>query len=82
MNESNKNILFFDGDCPFCNRAVNFVLKHKKSNSQIYFSPLQSEFAVNELKKHHINIELDTLYYLNLNTVYNKSSASVKLTNG
>lgn len=76
---SNKNILFYDGDCPFCNRAVNFVLAHKKSNSNIYFSPLQTELAKQELKKHNIQIKMDTLYYLTQNKVYDKSSASVLL---
>ncbi len=76
---SNKKILFYDGDCPFCNRAVNFVLAHKKSGNNIYFSPLQSELAKQELKKHNIHIKMDTLYYLTQNKVYDKSSASVML---
>lgn len=81
MTESNKNILFYDGDCPFCNRAVNFVLKHKKSKSDIYFSSLQSEIAQNELKKRHISIKMDTLYFLtSQNKIYDKSSASILLT--
>lgn len=74
-----KSILFYDGDCSFCNRAVNFVLKYKKSDNNIYFSSLQSNFAIKELKKHGINIKLDTLYYLTKNKVYDKSSASVML---
>jgi predicted DCC family thiol-disulfide oxidoreductase YuxK len=77
MND--KNILFYDGDCSFCNRAVNFVLNHKKSNNNIYFSSLQSDFAQKELKKYKINVRLDTLYYLTKNKVYNKSSASILL---
>jgi predicted DCC family thiol-disulfide oxidoreductase YuxK len=75
----NKNILFYDGDCSFCNRAVNFVLKHKKLGNTIYFSSLHSDFAIKELKNHKINIRMDTLYYLTRNKVYDKSSASVML---
>ncbi len=81
MIKSNKNILFYDGECPFCNRAVNFVLQHKKSKSDIYFAPLQSKIAHNELKKRHISIKMDTLYLLTRqNKIYDKSSASILLT--
>jgi predicted DCC family thiol-disulfide oxidoreductase YuxK len=74
---SNNYILFYDGDCGFCNSAVQFVLKHKSKNTKIKFSPLQSEFAQQTLKNHQINIKLDTLYLLTPHKVYDKSSAAI-----
>lgn len=39
-----KKILYFDGICNLCNKAVDFVIKHDKHN-KIYFAPLQGETA-------------------------------------
>jgi predicted DCC family thiol-disulfide oxidoreductase YuxK len=45
-------ILFFDGNCAFCNRWVKFVLQHEKA-ATMYFSPLQGETAKRLLHAHH-----------------------------
>jgi predicted DCC family thiol-disulfide oxidoreductase YuxK len=34
-------ILFYDGHCGLCHRAVKFVLKHDRSGSAFRFAPLQ-----------------------------------------
>ena len=39
-----SKILFYDGDCGFCNKSVQFVLKYE-NRSEIYFSALQSDFS-------------------------------------
>ena len=39
-----KTIIFYDGECSFCNYWVNWILKGDK-NRLFYFSSLQSEFA-------------------------------------
>jgi predicted DCC family thiol-disulfide oxidoreductase YuxK len=36
-----KRIVFYDGECGFCNRTVAFVLKKQKGNA-IYFTALQT----------------------------------------
>lgn len=40
---SNPEILFYDGHCALCHRAVKFVLKHDRSGSAFRFAPLQGE---------------------------------------
>jgi len=49
-----KVILFFDGECLFCNKTVQWILKYEKDKI-LFFSPLQSNFAQelipNALKK-------------------------------
>ncbi len=37
-------IIFFDGHCRLCNRAVKFVIKHDRAGL-FRFAPLQSELA-------------------------------------
>ncbi len=34
----------YDGDCGFCNKSVQFILKHERKN-KLYFAALQSEVA-------------------------------------
>lgn len=75
-----KNIiLFYDGDCGFCNSSVQFVLKHRKHNA-IYFATLQSDLAKQTLNKKGIEIKLDTLYFLKDDKVYHKSTAALRIT--
>jgi predicted DCC family thiol-disulfide oxidoreductase YuxK len=38
---SNAEIVFYDGHCALCHRAVKFVLKHDCSGSAFRFAPLQ-----------------------------------------
>ena len=40
----NRNIIFFDGECNFCNGTVDFIIKYDKSK-YFAFSWLQSDYA-------------------------------------
>lgn len=74
-----KAIVFFDGDCPLCHWAVQFILKHEKSNFLI-FSPLKSESTRIWLDANsEFQFNEDTLYFFDGNTLYKKSSAVLKL---
>ena len=68
------SILFFDGECHLCSRAVQFVLKHEK-NEKTYFSPLQSVFTARFFRKHAYSHQTDSLVYLKNNQFYTKSDA-------
>lgn len=43
-----KHILFFDGECAFCDRAVQFYTARDGAD-RLRIAPLQSEFAAREL---------------------------------
>jgi len=79
IDVAKKIILFYDGDCGFCNSSVQFVLKHRKHDS-IYFATLQSDLAKRILTDKGIKIKLDTLYFLKNNKVYDKSTAGLRIT--
>lgn len=79
INETKNIIIFYDGECGFCNSSVQFVLKHRKHN-QIYFATLQSDLAKRVLSNKGVEIKLDTLYYLKNNEVYHKSTAGLRIT--
>lgn len=51
---SHSLIVFYDGECALCNRAVRYLLKHKP----FQFAPLQGQTAKEKLKA---PISLDSL---------------------
>ena len=79
MGGEPKYIVFFDGECNFCNSTVNFIYS-KKDKSKIYFSSLQSNFSKNYFKKKNINIEnISTIYFKDDNFIYSKSTAFLNI---
>ena len=59
-----KHVIFYDGECPLCNRAVRFVLSVDR-DQKFYFAPLKGKTAENKLSHFFLkNPELDTLVLL------------------
>lgn len=74
-----KRILFYDGECGFCNRSVQFVLDHEK-NPSVYFAALQSKFALEFFDAQNMEQpDLSTLYYWNQGRMFSKSTGALKL---
>lgn len=77
----NKPIIFYDGDCGFCNRTVQFVLDHEK-NREIHFCALQSEFTKEFFRQQGINeIDFSTFYFWDSGHLYKRSTAALKVLN-
>ena len=75
----NQPILFYDGECGFCNWSVQFSLKKRKR--KLYYLSLQSEKAKTILKEYRVEVKLDTIYLLIENKLYDKSSAVLRTMN-
>lgn len=76
---SKQPILFYDGDCPLCNRVVTFILDHER-DAKILFSALNSAKAIELLRNHPAyKIDDDTVYFFDGKELYNKSTAVLKL---
>lgn len=74
-----EKIVFYDGDCGFCNRSVSFVLKHDVTRS-IYFSALQSDFTKEIFAdRNWPEPDLSTFYFLESGELYAKSSAAFRV---
>jgi predicted DCC family thiol-disulfide oxidoreductase YuxK len=58
---------------------VKFVLR-KEKNKELFFSPLQSEFAKRILMEKHVTQGLDTMVLLQNDKIYIKSSAALRIT--
>ncbi|WP_027384029.1 thiol-disulfide oxidoreductase DCC family protein [Epilithonimonas caeni] len=57
-----KFIVFYDGECGFCNHWVQWILEHDKDD-KFMFSSLQSEFGQKFLNERNLPNEIfDTLY--------------------
>lgn len=75
----NNSIIFFDGVCNFCNYWANFALKHNKKQN-LYFAPLQSEFAIKILKEYgYQTTALTSVVFLTNNKLYTQSSATFRI---
>jgi predicted DCC family thiol-disulfide oxidoreductase YuxK len=74
-------IVFYDGDCGFCNKSVQFVLKHEKTQ-EINFSALQSDFCKTFFEdKSFEKPDLTTFYFYDGENLHQKSTAGLKLLN-
>ncbi len=73
-----ERIVFYDGDCGFCNSSVQFILNRRKR--EIHFAALQSKIAQNVLGERGVTIKMNTLYYLEGSNLYSKSTAALKIT--
>jgi predicted DCC family thiol-disulfide oxidoreductase YuxK len=72
-------VLLFDGECGFCNKSVQFFLKHEK-NQAMHFAPLQSE-AGEELRTYfEIDPKIDSIILIRDYGAYIKSCAALRLT--
>lgn len=75
----NRTILFYDGDCGVCSRAVRFILKNERSN-KLFFSSLKGDFAIHFLAGSGIeSVNSNTLYLFENGKLYHKSRAAMKL---
>lgn len=75
-----NNLIFYDGDCGFCNSSVQFILNHKKA--VFYFTPLQSKQAEKLLAKYNVTINMDTIYLYKNERLYDRSSAALQIARG
>ena len=72
-------IIFYDGDCGFCNRSVQFVLRQEK-DKRIVFAALQSDFAQDFFKQNGLAApDFSSFYFYRNKQFYQKSAAVFQL---
>ncbi|PWH86218.1 thiol-disulfide oxidoreductase DCC family protein [Brumimicrobium oceani] len=72
-----KRIVFYDGDCGFCNTSVQLILKNRKTD--FYFIPLQSDKAHQIMSRFNEEIKMNTLYLIEHQKLYKKSTAALRI---
>ena len=74
-----KAVLFFDGDCPLCNRVLTFILSNE-IKADLVFSPLDASSSERWREAHpNMLMEEDSVYYFDGSNLYKKSTAVLKL---
>ena len=77
QDDAVRSILFFDGVCGLCNRAVDFVMVRDTSGT-IQFAPLQGDTAKLLLSAADRE-NLDSMIFWVAGRPYRKSSAAVRI---
>jgi predicted DCC family thiol-disulfide oxidoreductase YuxK len=73
-----EHIVFYDGECGFCNRTVQWILEKERS-PVIHFSAIQSPFAQRFLKGNGVIPDLSTVYFYSEGQLYSESAAAFQL---
>lgn len=72
-------IVFFDGVCNLCNRAVQFIIKRDK-HEVFKFAALQSDFAHTQLVSQDLKVKYgDSFVLLEKGKLYERSSAALRV---
>lgn len=72
-------ILFYDGECGFCNSMVALILKNERDHS-IFFCPLQSDKATAILTNAGIKtVDPETMCFFENGIVLERSDAALKV---
>jgi predicted DCC family thiol-disulfide oxidoreductase YuxK len=61
MKSETRAILFYDGECGLCSRAVRFMMRRDKAGL-LFYAPLQGETAA-DLLDEALREKLDTVVY-------------------
>jgi predicted DCC family thiol-disulfide oxidoreductase YuxK len=74
-----ETILFYDGDCGFCNSIVSFILKHERDH-ELLFCALQSDQAEVILHSGRVKeIDPNTMYLKDNGRIFSRSDAALRL---
>jgi len=73
-----KRIILFDGVCHFCQKNVQFIIKHDP-NALFQFASLQSPIGKKLLDEFNVPPHEDSLILLENDRYYSKSSAALRI---
>ncbi len=77
----NNPIILFDGVCNYCNRWVNFIIRHDKKK-KLRFTALQSDAGKKILENNnlsHLINNFDTFVLIDKEKIFFRSSAGVRI---
>ncbi|HZG71710.1 MAG TPA: DCC1-like thiol-disulfide oxidoreductase family protein [Chondromyces sp.] len=71
-------IIFFDGDCHFCNESVQFIIKRDRKGL-FRFASLQSRIAETLLANYHHVPQLDSIVLIEKEQLFTESTAVLRI---
>jgi len=78
VQDPERPVLFFDGECNLCNSTVQFVIRHDRKK-QFLFAPLQSEAGKHMLKELLASVGEDTFLLFYRGKYYVRSGAALRV---
>jgi predicted DCC family thiol-disulfide oxidoreductase YuxK len=77
VNTTNP-VLLFDGVCNFCNRMVNFAIRHDKK-ANLKFAPLQSATGQQLKEEYKVTPTADTVVFIENGKAYTYARAAIRV---
>jgi predicted DCC family thiol-disulfide oxidoreductase YuxK len=76
-----SSIVLFDGVCNFCNRAVNFIIRHDRAG-KFKFAPLQSPIGQEMKIEFGIGDDVDSIVLIEDRQAFIYSDAALRVARG
>ncbi|CDQ18203.1 Predicted thiol-disulfide oxidoreductase YuxK, DCC family [Halobacillus karajensis] len=73
-----ERIILFDGECNFCNRSVQFIIKRDR-NGTFKFASQQGKIGKSLRDYHQIPADTDSMILIEDDAYYLKSTAALKI---
>ncbi|MBB3699102.1 DUF393 domain-containing protein [Flammeovirga yaeyamensis] len=74
-----KKVILFDGICNLCDKSVQFIIRHEKSDT-FQFASLQSDEGKSLLNKYNLNPDyIDSIVLVTDQKAYTKSRAALEI---
>lgn len=73
-----EKIILFDGECNFCDKSVQFIIK-RDPKAIFKFASLQSDIGKELLAKHKAPSDIDSFVLITKDICYFKSSAALRV---
>ena len=73
-----EKIILFDGDCSFCNRSFQFIIK-RDLTGKFYFASLQSCIGLQLQQEYNIPSDENSLIVIDQDKFYSKSTAALQI---
>lgn len=71
-------IILFDGVCNFCDRSVQFIIRHDK-RKVFQFASLQSETGIELLAQYRLQEEIDSIVLIDDRGAFTESDAIIRI---
>jgi predicted DCC family thiol-disulfide oxidoreductase YuxK len=73
-----QSVVLFDGVCNFCNRMVNFAIRHDKKG-KLKFAALQSKAGQQFRQQYNIAPSIDSVIVIDEGKVFTHSNAALRI---
>lgn len=73
-----KRIILFDGECNFCDKSVQFIIK-RDPEAFFSFTSQQGEAGQKMIEKYHAPASINSIILIENDTYYLKSSAALRI---